>query len=253
MILVSHVSRKTTWPKGRVRWVGAPQGSSTSCQVWWFMWHYRQQPNKVSYHSAKSGGHSHSRSSLVEIATWQCFLFVTWLWRDDVTSTCLICLIWFLLMDLLVEFDGHWFSGNGDTNSYINFYTKTLNWPPRSAIRRDFQNLEYWFAIPKPRTRLAEKREGNEEYSCKALCFSRKCKKQLQFKCMTCNPDWLCSDAGQNIWHKRNFGTNWTRVENSEFWFCITFDRRWQNFILKGRLGIKLVTTTQLWDIPNIS
>ena len=158
----------------------------------------------------------------MEIATWQCFLFVTWPGRDDVTSTCLICLIWFLLMDLLLEFDGHWFSGNGDTNSYINFYMKKLNSPPRSAILRDFQNLEYWFAIPKPRTRLAEKREGNEEYSCKALCFSRKCKKQLQFKCMTCNPDWLCSDAGQNIWHKRNFGTNWTRVENSEFWFCIT-------------------------------
>ena len=43
--------------------------------------------------------------------------------------------------------------------------SQNLTSPPRSAILRNWQNQEYRFTIPKPRTWLAEKREEEEEES----------------------------------------------------------------------------------------
>ena len=62
-------------------------------------------------------------------------------------------------MYLVAKFGGHGSYGNGNINSYINFYTsqKKLNSPPLSAILRDFQNQEYQFPILKPRIWMAEK------------------------------------------------------------------------------------------------
>ena len=53
------------------------------------MWLYGQEPIMLSYHPAKFGGHMHSDSGDVFS-----FYSVTWFWRDFVTSTCFISLIW---------------------------------------------------------------------------------------------------------------------------------------------------------------
>ena len=98
MILVCHVIFQDHVIKGsRYFWVGAHQGKLPFCLVWSrdiiiprdqiVMWLYRQEPIKVSCHPAKFGSHRHL---VVEI----CFYFVTWSWCNDVTSTCLISLIW---------------------------------------------------------------------------------------------------------------------------------------------------------------
>ena len=41
---------------------------------------------------------------------------------------------------------------------------KKLNSLPRSTILRYFQNQEYWYIILKPWTRLAEKREEEQQH-----------------------------------------------------------------------------------------
>ena len=51
------------------------------------MWLYRQEPIKVSYHPTEFGVHMHSESG-------DMFLVCQVYRRDDVTSTCMISLIW---------------------------------------------------------------------------------------------------------------------------------------------------------------
>ena len=102
---------------------------------------YVQDPIKVNSHPVKFGGRKHS---------------------GNVTSTCLITLIWvnssrFTCLLNLVAIG----------LSIVTLIPhKKLNSPPRSVILGDFQNQEYRFTIPKFLTRLAanEEKEGDEEH-----------------------------------------------------------------------------------------
>ena len=64
-------------------------------------------------------------------------------------------------MYLLAKSGGHESYGNGDINSYINFYMNTLEAVEFNASichLRDFQNQEFHFTILKFRTRQGEKK-----------------------------------------------------------------------------------------------
>ena len=106
------------------------------------------------------------------------FLICNGVWRNNITSTCLVSLFWVkssrctwlptLVVIGLIEIE-------------ISVLASTLTWIPRKkqnsfrqfAILKDCQNQGYRFTIPKSRTRLAEK--GEE----KALCVSSKRNKYL--------------------------------------------------------------------------
>ena len=126
------------------------------------MWLYGQEVIKISYHPAKFGGHRHSGSGDAMCLVCQVIFMY------DVTSTCLIILIWVkscrciwlpnLVIIGLIEIE---------KSILIPILTwirwKKLNSPSRSAILRYFEKQEYQFTIPKSQTGLAEKREEVEE------------------------------------------------------------------------------------------
>ena len=120
------------------------------------MWRYGKETIKVSYHSAKLGGHRHSSSG------HNFFFFFTWSWRKDVTSTYLIRLIWvksfrctYLPILVIIGFI------EMEISIFILILTwipwKKLNSPLLPAILLYFWNQEHRFTIPKFRIRLAKK------------------------------------------------------------------------------------------------
>ena len=69
-------------------------------------------------------------------------------------------------MYLLAKSGGHESYGNGNINSYINFYMITLEAVDFTASichLRDFQNQEFYLTTLKSRTRQGEKKGGEHK------------------------------------------------------------------------------------------
>ena len=85
-------------------------------------------------------------------------------------------------MYLLAKCGGHESYGNGNINSYINFYMITLDAVEFTASichLRDFQNQEFHFTILKSRTRQGEKKRRRTQAIAKRYAYHSNAKSIL--------------------------------------------------------------------------